>query len=170
MQANVMMQYPFIFHYMLIYTGFVLRRHSAEVMCQSLFHLISGSNKERNCWRVSWTCKRCNCWAETQNHTVTTKNPSLTKIHPTCGSAMETISLASWESGVSQLPLPLDHATLMWFGSEVICICEDLLVLSIWSHQTWENPSKVMSKTQNVPPKKIVTRVILGPFSGSIGV
>lgn len=34
-----MMQYPFIFHYMLTYTGFVLRRHSAEVMCQSLFHL-----------------------------------------------------------------------------------------------------------------------------------
>lgn len=118
------------------------------------FTSISGSNKERNCWRVSWTCKRCNCWAETQNHTVTTKNPSLTKIHPTCGSAMETISLASWESGVSQLPLPLDHATLMWFGSEVVCICEDLLVLSIWSHQTWENPSKVMSKTQNVSPQK----------------
>lgn len=80
------------------------------------FTSISGSNKERNCWRVSWTCKRCNCWAETQNHTVTTKNPSLTKIHPTCGSAMETISLASWESGVSQLPLPCNTNVVWLWG------------------------------------------------------
>ncbi len=162
---------------MLPYTGLALRHHiGGEVTCQSktLFHLHLRHRQRTELLKGLLNLQEINgSWAKTENHTplLHYQKPSQTKIDPTCGSAMETISLASWESWVSPIAPTMQHQyKRLWghrhlrgpahpFHLESSNLRQTNRKFDVWSGRNKPN----MSKTQKCP-SKIVRRVILGGF------